>query len=204
MFEKKNMWNQKMPLQINEDILSSWLQPDLYPAQAEVRNLICKVLHKFMGHLRSLSACVMFIIWVKKFNLIWPSDALLQDPHCSTHGHSWKSEGFYLETSFLYNLGFRKEFLWGRVLLFALQLSAEYTWNRTIAASTIAFSFPTTRLKFILVLPWDEQDVKLPVQGSLVTQAVVLPLPVKTHPLHSSSLLNMAVIPIPCARSYFA
>lgn len=87
----------------------------------------------------------------KEMNLIWPSDASLQHPHCSTHGHSWKSEGFYLETSFLYNLGFRKEFLWGRVLLFALQLSAEYTWNRTIAAPTIAFSFPTIRLNFILL-----------------------------------------------------
>lgn len=61
--------------------------------------------------------------------------------------------GHYLETSILYNLNFRKEFPWGRVLLFELfLLIAEYTWKRNVAVSTIAFSFSTIRLNFIFFI----------------------------------------------------
>lgn len=72
------MWKQKIPLQINEDILSSSLQSNLYPAQAEVRNLICKVLHKFMGHLSEILKCTSNVHHMsKEMNFIWPSDTSL-------------------------------------------------------------------------------------------------------------------------------
>ena len=61
---------------------------------------------------------------------------------------------------------------------------------------------PTTRLNFILFSS-TLRCTGSHVQYSLIILAVVLPLPIKMHPLHPSSVLNMAVIPMPCARPYF-
>lgn len=75
-------------------------------------------------------------------------------------------------------------------------------WNRIVAAYIIVFSFPTIRLNFIL-LSSTLRCTGGHVQYSPIILAVVLPLPVKIHPFHPSAVLNMAVIPMPCARSYF-
>lgn len=81
----------------------------------------------------------MLSSWVTEFHLAYTLPARnLQDS-------AWNT--FF----FLYNLSLRKEFSWGRVLVFALvSFSEKYRGSRIIAVSTITFSFSTLMLNFIL------------------------------------------------------
>lgn len=135
-----------MSLQTNEVVSSSQLQPDLHPAQAKVLN--CNFCTKlWVTSVRSLSTWVNDLV---SFGLLMLHLIALTAVRLGSLGNlvDWKH---YLETLVLHDLSFRKGFPRGRVLLFALVLSAEYTWNRTTAASATAFSLPAIRLNVILL-----------------------------------------------------
>lgn len=67
-----------MPFQMSEDILTSGLQSDIYPGQAEVHNFTYEALHKFIGHLSETLKCMCNVQHMsKQINFIWPSRASL-------------------------------------------------------------------------------------------------------------------------------
>lgn len=148
---------------------------------------------------RHLNTGVMFSTWVNR----WISFSLLM-LHWSRHGKPWKSEGNYLGIcGFFLWFELQKAISLGQYTPFyTCFIECAGTWNRIAAAYIIVFSFPTIRLNFIL-LSSTLRCTGCHVQYSPIILAFVLPLPVKTYTFHPSAVLNMAVIPMPCARSYF-